>query len=78
LNKVDKEGISCDDLSSILEPFIFACARCQNSILVNRIKEKVILPLLECNITPDAPEEVEEKEEDPEKWVDGGKLSLKT
>jgi hypothetical protein len=52
LNKVDGEEISFKHLSSVLDPFLNGLANCRHRILVQRIKEKIFLPLLENNITP--------------------------
>ena len=51
LNNVDREDLSCDNLSYLLDPFLYAMAHCRNRILVNRIKEKIFMPLLENNVT---------------------------
>jgi hypothetical protein len=75
LNKVDKDGISLENLSSILEPFLYAMANCKNRILLDRISEKIFTPILENNTTNN---EEEEEEEKPKKWIDGGKLPAKT
>jgi hypothetical protein len=82
LNQVDSQDISTSQLSSLLEPFLFAMSRCSNKILCLRIKERVFLPLLENNITPVLEEEDEVKEVKagdegaPKKWHDGGKYSV--
>ena len=75
LNKVDKDGISLENLSSILEPFLHAMAHCKNRILLDRISEKIFIPILENNVTVKEEDVVEEK---PKKWIDGGKLPAKT
>jgi len=48
---VDSKEISYENLSSLLEPFLKALAKSQNTILRQRIKEKVFEPLFENNIT---------------------------
>lgn len=64
LNNVDGKGISFKNIADILEPFLNTLANSRNSILVHRIKEKVFLPMLENNITPEVEEEEEDKEEE--------------
>jgi len=81
LNKVDSEDISFMNLSSILEPFLYAMARCRNRVLVDRIKERIFIPILENNVTQDMEESSDEDDKNEEqegKWVDGGKLPPKT
>lgn len=81
LNQVDSQDISFTNLAAILDPFLYTMAHSSNRILINRIQEKVFLPILENNVT------VEEKTADETetldangqpKWRDGGKLPLKT
>ena len=81
LNKVDAQSISYTNLCEILEPFLYSAAHCRNKILVQRVIERIFLPLLEKNITKQ--EENSESEEEEvidysKKWVDGGKMSKKT
>lgn len=52
LNNVDGLEISTVNLSNLLDPFLLSLSTCENVILVQRIKEKIFLPLLENNITP--------------------------
>lgn len=51
LNKVDAQQISLENLSSLLEPFLYSAAHCKNKILIQRIIDRVFMPLLENNIT---------------------------
>ena len=81
LNKVDSQQISYTNLCLILEPFLHSAAHCRNKILVQRVIDRIFLPLLENNITMQ--EQTGESEEEEEidyskKWVDGGKMSKKT
>ncbi|CDW79764.1 ribosomal rna processing protein 1 homolog b-like [Stylonychia lemnae] len=84
LNRSDSLNISLTNLGSILEPFLYAVANCRNKILVNRIVERVLEPLLENNVTVQETSDSEEEEEitnyDPKlgKYIDGGKLNPKT
>lgn len=64
---------------------MFAVSYCRNRILVQRIIDKILIPLLENNVTVNHESEKEEEEEeeinyDPKrgKWVDGGKLHPRT
>jgi hypothetical protein len=59
----------------------------KNTILLNRLEEKVFSPLLDNNITPENKSDEEDTDDssseinyDPKlgKWVDGGKLHPKT
>jgi hypothetical protein len=81
LNKSDSHDISLVHLSQILEPFLYSVANCRNKILIQRIVDKIFMPLLENNVT--IHQETDESEEEEvinydEKWVDGGKMSKKT
>jgi hypothetical protein len=84
LNKSDSLSISYKDLSSILEPFLHAVANGRNKILIQRIIEKVLTPLLENNVTQHDKSSEDEEEEvvnyDPKKgkYIDGGKMNPKT
>lgn len=80
LNKADAKDISYTNLATILEPFLFAVANCRNKILVQRIIDRIFLPILENNVTVEQiNSEGEEEEIDyARKWVDGGKMSKKT
>jgi len=67
-----------------LEPFLYSLSKCSSSVLVQRIRDQILLPILENNITLEVKESEDEVEEvqlngngEP-KWVDGGKLSHKT
>jgi len=51
LNKADSSDISYKNLSSLLEPFLFALGHSTNKIITQRIIEKVFTPLLENNVT---------------------------
>ena len=51
LNKADAHDISLVNLSLMLEPFLNACAICRNKILIQRIVDKIFMPLLENNVT---------------------------
>lgn len=68
----------------MLEPFLFAISNCSNRILVNRVIEKVLEPILENNVSLLENSEDEEEEEvinyDPKngKYIDGGRLNPKT
>jgi hypothetical protein len=73
LNKVDGEEISFKNLSSVLEPFLNGISNCRNRILVQRIKEKIFMPLLENNITPIFEEENSESESEHETDKNGQK-----
>lgn len=69
------------NLAALLDPFLAAIAQCRNGVLVQRIKDKIFLPLLENNITADDIEEESSKsneEKNDNRWEDGGKLSKKT
>jgi len=48
---VDSQNISSKNLTVIIEPFIISLANCRNRILNQRIKDSVIIPLLENNVT---------------------------
>ena len=86
LNKVDAEGISYLNLATLLEPFLYALGNCSNTILLQRLREKVFAPLLENNVTPEEKEQEDTDDSSAEinydpkkgKWVDGGKLPPKT
>lgn len=85
LNKVDAQEISNENLAAILEPFLHAVAKCRNKILIQRIIDKIFLPLLENNVTEEVKSESSEEDYDninydPNlgKWVDGGKLHPRT
>lgn len=77
LNKVDSQDISNTNLSSLLEPFLVALAKCKNVILIQRIKDKIFLPLLENNTTEKLTDN-EIEDGGNEKYYDGGKLPPKT
>ena len=51
LNKVDATEISYRNLAALLEPFLHAVANCRNKILIQRINERVFMPLMENNTT---------------------------
>jgi hypothetical protein len=51
LNKVDALEISYKNLAAILDPFLYSVANCRNKILVQRIVDKIFMPLLENNVT---------------------------
>jgi hypothetical protein len=65
---------------------LHSLSKCESRVLLNRIKEKILLPLLENNITLEQSETDEDNKEDEiklngngePKWIDGGKLSAKT
>ena len=56
---MDGNAISFINIAAILEPFLYAISNIRNNILVQRIKEKIFLPLLENNITPAVEDEDE-------------------
>lgn len=88
LNKVDAENISFASIAALLEPFLHTMANMKNTILLDRLEEKIFSPLLDNNITPanksddeDTDESSSEINYDPKAgkyWVDGGKLHPKT
>jgi len=66
---------------------MFALSNCRNRILVQRIIDKIFIPLLENNVTSSQESEKEDESEEEEeinydknrgKWVDGGKLHPRT
>ena len=71
----------------MLDPFLSGLANCRHRILVQRIKDKIFLPLLENNITPTIKESDSSEDENEDskindkkefEWADGGKMSKKT
>ena len=78
MNNVDGNDISFINIAAILEPFLYAISNIRNNILVQRIKEKIFLPLLENNITPAVEDEDENSKSEETKQIDGGKLNPKT
>lgn len=89
LNKSDSLNISYENLSAILDPFLYSIAHSSNKIIVERIIEKVFTPLLENNITQQSNNEESENSDDEDnkvinydpkkgKYIDGGKLPPKT
>ena len=82
LGKIDKDGISLDQIGSLLKPFMKALAQSKSQSLKERIIEHVFDPLLESNVTqPDSDDESDEAETSEEEdltKVDGGKLSKRS
>ena len=78
LGKVDKDGISLDQLAALLQPFMTALARSGQSLLQERIMEHVFEPLLESNVTQADSDESSSSSDEDLTAVDGGKLSKRT
>ena len=79
LGKIDKDGVSLDQIGSLLQPFLKALAQTDSSVLKERITERIFDPLLESNVTqPDSDDSGESSEEENLALVDGGKLSKRT
>ena len=51
LGKIDKDGVSLDQIGSLLQPFLKALAQTDSSVLKERITERIFDPLLESNVT---------------------------
>jgi len=81
LNKVDA-GISLENISELLQPFLKALACIQNKEVKERIIENIFKPLLENNKTqPESNSSDEEelaKQEHYYRHVDGGKMHPRT
>lgn len=74
LGKVDKDGISLEQIGQLLKPFIHALAKSDQTAFRERIIERIFDPLLEANVTEPASDESSEEEENLA-LVDGGKMS---
>ena len=77
LGKIDKDGISLDQISALLRPFMTALAKSDQTALKERIIERVFEPLLESNVTDPGSDESSGEEENLAQ-VDGGKLSKRS
>jgi hypothetical protein len=51
LNRADSLDLSHELLAQLLSPFLHAAANCRNKTLINKIVERIFLPLLENNTT---------------------------
>jgi len=51
-------------LAALLEPFLHAVGNCRNKILIQRIIDKIFLPLLENNVTDEDNKSEQSNEED--------------
>ena len=80
LGKIDKDGISLDQIAKLIQPFLTALAKSNQSVLRDRIVERIFEPLLESNVTlPDSDDSSgEESEEENLALVDGGKMSKRS
>jgi len=78
LGKIDKDGITLDQLASLLKPFMTALAKSNQDLLKERIVEHVFDPLLESNVTQPDSDESETSEEENLALVDGGKMSKRS
>jgi hypothetical protein len=78
LGKIDKDGISLDQIGCLLKPFIRALAQSKQESLKERIIEHVFEPLLESNVTQPDSDDSEESSEEDLTAVDGGKLSKRS
>ena len=66
LNAVDAEGLSLDNITKFLAPFLDTMAHNSNTILNERIAEKVMLPILENNVVEDSESEEDESALNPQ------------
>ena len=79
LGKIDKDGISLDQISALTKPFLTALAKSEQDALKERIIERVFEPLLESNVTEkDSDDSSSSSEEENLALVDGGKLSKRS
>ena len=77
LGKIDKDGISLDQIGALLKPFLKALAQSEQSLLKERIMDHIFDPLLESNVTQKDSDDSESEEENLA-LVDGGKMSKRS
>lgn len=78
LGKVDKDGVTLDQIGALLKPFLKTLARSSQSVLRDRIVEHIFEPLLESNVTKLDSDDSDLSSEEDLTAVDGGKLSKRS